>query len=1662
MPKIVNTFLKSKMNKDLDARLIPNGEYRDAQNLQISRSEGSSVGEFENIIGNTVVQNGYLNTGTTKDTTAPGTYTNYHSQVIGQYTDESTGNIFIFSTAKNTVYTNIHYRGTGQTPRDIHVFTAAAGTASTIRLVDGAGNPLNPQVLGIEVGMGMWGEAVSNASFQDSYGNPGDPIVRLVTSTEIGFSWTPGGLDGALPVGDAITFGWVNTIHCWNKNTNLLSLLVRGGFLNFNIESKIYGINLLEDLLFFTDNRNQPRRINVDTALANPVLVGTPEYYTSEDQISVAKYYPYEVPLVLDQIVGTATSGVFPATVAGAVKGYEIELNTDPTALGVKIGDIVSSFPGQGAQELWEVIYIEKPGGNDRVIVYNNFVNTPGTAGAAWAGGSVTFSRPSMTNESEIKNANGFATTINAIVSPLAAGGVLTINYPFNNLVATSPDKTPTPQVGDYIISTAMGITLADEVIIQSIENITPGTTAQIKLTRSITGAVGNDITIAPNPNYNSTFTGDADLLEQKFVRFSYRFKFNDNEFSLSAPFTQICFIPKQDSIFGAGPNDSKQDMTDAYTSSILAWFENKINNINLKIPLPSIGASSTVALDSLRKDYHVKELEILYKESDQTSTKILKSLSLVNDIKSGDIAYLPNTGNKYYYTFNYKSIKPYRTLPISQSTRVYDKVPVKALAQEVTANRITYGNFIENHTPPTSIDYEALNNDKDLAYKNYAQYPNHTVKQNRNYQIGFILGDRYGRQSSVILSSNDNNEAVAGSTVYLPYKSWDNVQFASGLYTYEWLGSALRVRVNNGITQITPDSLTGEPGLYKSYDDTSVDTLTVSTAGTGYTVGDTCTTAYPFANVGLGSGFTFTVQSIDGGGGIVGITITNRGSGYANGQVLNVVGGTGTSAQVTVTVNSPNVLGWESYKLVVKQQEQDYYNVYLPGFVSGYPVLNADDTGRIAFSALFNDNINKIPRDLAEVGPLQTEFPSSIRLFGRVNNPNINNRQTGGAGVNYYENRLLPWNTQYFPGRLADEATTVGPIGQSGLELANSPFSATNASIGAFVNPTTVGATDGRLPWGLPGAEQSFYNVEQNPLAVGIKVGAEESQPQLLGTQLNTLGAVVTNRPVSAGGALLLTMNPFLSVTETAPVETQLELFYESSTSGNFVDLNRNVTADYAGVSQISDTGGSFSESDAVATVIVSTLNFEDSSGNPLTLNGVPVINQVLDTNGNIVTGSNLFIIEQDPAGVANKDFRIKTNDLFWYKIPGITTSNVWEISFETSFTTGGTTYEDSLSNAFTVSLSNSAPTSLLITSAIDSSTYTTGQTMTPTFSNTATSIGTFSGKNGSADTANDLQDLCWSIATTASPGGSTAVLSIDKCTGAVTVTSGALINGTYTITGTLTDVSVSSTPTCSTGSCVSDTASLSTDCIISFVVGTADTDQAICFGETSAMAALDTSCSAGTGKPLEVFFGVSSSVNNGTITGTTGSKTQAYLSALPGTNYGTTRGTASALDLRYYNVRSEALSTSDLGFKCGLPPANPLFTTGALTQGVLAIKARLIKSTVDNLDYTTNFTILYRADASASWSQATADARSPTSAGLAVGTFTVLNVSGAGSSEDNLEFYFTAVGEYAVCNNAVTGPGCLAAPAGTPAGCEFQVDFYDQTTGVTAAPCTDCTGPL
>ena len=52
MPEFKHQFSGGKMNQDVDERLVPDGEYRDAMNVQVSTSDGSDVGVIQNIQGN--------------------------------------------------------------------------------------------------------------------------------------------------------------------------------------------------------------------------------------------------------------------------------------------------------------------------------------------------------------------------------------------------------------------------------------------------------------------------------------------------------------------------------------------------------------------------------------------------------------------------------------------------------------------------------------------------------------------------------------------------------------------------------------------------------------------------------------------------------------------------------------------------------------------------------------------------------------------------------------------------------------------------------------------------------------------------------------------------------------------------------------------------------------------------------------------------------------------------------------------------------------------------------------------------------------------------------------------------------------------------------------------------------------------------------------------------------------------------------------------------------------------------------------------------------------------------------------------------------------------------------------------------------------------------
>ena len=55
MAELKRNFSKARMNKDVDERLVPPGEYRDAMNIEISTSEGANVGTAQTIKGNTKI-----------------------------------------------------------------------------------------------------------------------------------------------------------------------------------------------------------------------------------------------------------------------------------------------------------------------------------------------------------------------------------------------------------------------------------------------------------------------------------------------------------------------------------------------------------------------------------------------------------------------------------------------------------------------------------------------------------------------------------------------------------------------------------------------------------------------------------------------------------------------------------------------------------------------------------------------------------------------------------------------------------------------------------------------------------------------------------------------------------------------------------------------------------------------------------------------------------------------------------------------------------------------------------------------------------------------------------------------------------------------------------------------------------------------------------------------------------------------------------------------------------------------------------------------------------------------------------------------------------------------------------------------------------------------
>ena len=1248
------------MNKDLDDRLIPNGEYRDAQNISVGKSEADDIGALETVLGNELATDFGLTPviiTETNNTAAPvGPSFISEISITGDKTATIKQGMTIHGTTTNGVAT------------EQQVSSVVYSAPNTI----------------VQAHPGGWDVAL-NASVTFSFepkaigyypDNINNRIIVFITDYRDMYS--------------ALTVPYIDNscyIFSFTPNTTPISLST-GTFLNFSKSSLITGINTIEDLLFWTDNRNQPRKINIQLAIDNL------NYYTNESNISVAKYNPYQ-PIGLLNKVKTTT-----------------------VTVGASTTIVVASATG---------IYKGMS-----VVQYGNADLEP-------------------ENYIYVTNVVGTTVTINAS-TPIVAGDV-------------------------WFFSTTM---------------------------------TGEDITL--DFNGGSAWPGDPDYLEDKFVRFSYRFEFDDGEYSLMAPFTQITYIPKQKGYFlGSGitapaVTATAVDENDAYQSTIVELMENGVQDIDLLIPFPDILSNID---DDPGSSYKIQNCQVLYKESDARAVKVLDTIA--SSAWTG-------TTTTNIHTYNYQSRKPFRVLPENQTVRVYDKVPVKALAQETSGNRIIYGNFLDKYTPPSLLEYTVAATDKSLleSFDNWVEYPNHSLKQNRNYQVGFILADKFGRQSDVILSSIKLTSAAGfgGDTIYHPYNTASN----QGTIR-DWFGDALRVKISSPIASGTdsgPNATGDEPGLYakiigdgyNTYNANTIYQPTISGNTYIFHLGLTYTDV-PAINTYLEGEYTDYVKvsnvatSVESttssdntaGGATTALVLV---TGNANIKVGMVVSGGGLPAGVTIVtvtdsqnfvlssiqtipLNSSltysiteytittigqvssiylqqlssdpdkkfsyniNSIGWYSYKVVVKQQEQDYYNVYLPGIVKGYPYQDptATDTplfpdipagSYISNTVLINDNINKIPRDLSEVGPEQKQFRSSVQLFGRVENTMTANTPNTNPGI--------PNNIQYFP----NPTGTTSKLSYS--DTAITIAAASDANMGYEIFQDSQSANQKLYSTLTATGQASLYQLDSNPLIA----------------RLSTYKDIGAASLVSASTATP-SMVPYLAIYETEPQDSLLEIFWETPTVGLISTLNDAILSDFDGATGW-ETYSSNLFTEAPAANFISGLSPVDSGGAILTNTSLSNF-QVLDGSGNDKT-SDFSVTRVGGAAPYTYTFaQVGTDFVYNYD------SNPRTYTMSMIITNNATS-TDSATLYMPIELQNVQPT------------INTGSALTPVVGVNDGYTGvlatdTYVGANGATDGTLKTQQLKWSI----SAGNSNNYFSINESSGVLSkIVSGVATAGTHNLT--------------------------------------------------------------------------------------------------------------------------------------------------------------------------------------------------------------------------------------------------------------------------------------
>ena len=214
--------------------------------------------------------------------------------------------------------------------------------------------------------------------------------------------------------------------------------------------------------------------------------------------------------------------------------------------------------------------------------------------------------------------------------------------------------------------------------------------------------------------------------LENKFLYFAYRYKYLDNEYSSLSPFSPVAFFPKPFSYdYGVSEN---------------------ISMVNSK---------SAVDITYNTGGPNVKEVQLIFIDTLSTNAYVIDNIN-----KQAN-----NFANNSTETFTFQNNKVYTVLPADQINRLFDNVPLRAQAQDLIGSRLIYGNYTQFFN---LVDVNGANINPKFKLTLTGSLieddnPHPTFKSNRDYEIGIVYLDDYGRSSTVVIPTDNTN------TLFIP-----------------------------------------------------------------------------------------------------------------------------------------------------------------------------------------------------------------------------------------------------------------------------------------------------------------------------------------------------------------------------------------------------------------------------------------------------------------------------------------------------------------------------------------------------------------------------------------------------------------------------------------------------------------------------------------------------------------------------------------------------------------------------------------------------------------------------------------------------------------------------------------------------------------------------